>query len=198
MNLKEGNLEFDFIGATCAIKFDEKKFYRDKFNKLPGAKGVDFISLYSDEMILVEVKDCEGHETENRWRIAPNNAKVSTAAICPTDDRESLDIEVAHKVAMTIACLCGANTKMQQSENAKELEKYASFFNGDGIASGRKNLKVILFIEGDFATNSTPEKAVLKRIGDSIEKKLDWIQCKILVENSNTISGKRYKVNRSI
>jgi hypothetical protein len=42
MVLTEGKLQFTFPGEK-AIKFDDTEFYRQRFNKLSGAKGVDFI-----------------------------------------------------------------------------------------------------------------------------------------------------------
>lgn len=44
-NIKEeSGLKFQFPGKDTVIKFDDTKFYREYFNKLPEAKGVDFIS----------------------------------------------------------------------------------------------------------------------------------------------------------
>ena len=41
-NIKEeSGLKFQFPKNDIVIKFDDTKFYRDYFNKLPGAKGVD-------------------------------------------------------------------------------------------------------------------------------------------------------------
>ena len=44
MVLTEGELQFTFPGER-AIKFDDTEFYRKRFNKLTGAKGVDFICV---------------------------------------------------------------------------------------------------------------------------------------------------------
>ena len=45
-NIKEeSRLKFRFAENDTVIKFDDTKFYRDYFNKLPEAKGVDFISV---------------------------------------------------------------------------------------------------------------------------------------------------------
>ena len=45
-NIKEeSRLKFQFAENDIVIKFDDTKFYRDYFNKLPEAKGVDFISV---------------------------------------------------------------------------------------------------------------------------------------------------------
>ena len=42
--IEESRLKFAFPEKSTVVKFDDTKFYRDYFNKLPGAKGVDFIS----------------------------------------------------------------------------------------------------------------------------------------------------------
>ena len=42
---EESGLKFQFPENETVIKFDDTKFYRDYFNKLPNAKGVDFISV---------------------------------------------------------------------------------------------------------------------------------------------------------
>ena len=45
-NIKEeSRLKFQFAENDTVIKFDDTKFYRDYFNKLPEAKGVDFMML---------------------------------------------------------------------------------------------------------------------------------------------------------
>lgn len=105
MILTEGNLRFTF-SSDRAIKFDDTFFYRYSFNPMPGAKGVDFICDSNDFLLFLEVKDCLGREAENRWRIAPNNEKRnSIPSSTDKSERNSLDIEVAHKVAMTISSL---------------------------------------------------------------------------------------------
>ena len=50
-NIKEeSGLKFQFPENDTVIKFDDTKFYRDYFNKLPEAKGVDFISVNKDDI----------------------------------------------------------------------------------------------------------------------------------------------------
>lgn len=56
-NIKEeSRLKFQFAENDIVIKFDDTKFYRDYFNKLPEAKGVDFISVAKDKIAFIEVK----------------------------------------------------------------------------------------------------------------------------------------------
>ena len=56
-NIKEeSRLKFQFAENDTVIKFDDTKFYRDYFNKLPEAKGVDFMSVAKDKIAFIEVK----------------------------------------------------------------------------------------------------------------------------------------------
>lgn len=72
---------------------------------------MDFICDTDKFLLLLEVKDCAGNEADNRWRIAVNDEKVTTTlTTVNTTGRESLDNEVAYKVALTISCLLGAQT----------------------------------------------------------------------------------------
>ena len=111
-NIKEeSRLKFQFAENDTVIKFDDTKFYRDYFNKLPEAKGVDFISVAKDKIAFIEVKNCTGDEGNNRWRIAPDNRKRNTThTSVDVEGRDSLDIEMAQKTAMTIAALVGAKS----------------------------------------------------------------------------------------
>lgn len=60
-NIKEeSGLKFQFPKKDTVIKFDDTKFYRDYFNKLPEAKGVDFISVDKDKIAFIEVKTVLG------------------------------------------------------------------------------------------------------------------------------------------
>lgn len=103
MEINESNLTFSFADGTTVIKFDNTDFYRKVFNKLPGSKGVDIIADSNDMLQLIEIKNCTGHESENRWRISIDNSKLSSAPnTLEIADRDSLDIEIAKKVAATM------------------------------------------------------------------------------------------------
>ncbi len=49
---EESRLKFGFSEECTVIKFDETSFYRKFFNKLPEAKGVDFIVTDKTKNIL--------------------------------------------------------------------------------------------------------------------------------------------------
>ena len=56
--IEESRLKFKFPDKCTVIKFDDTKFYREYFNKLPEAKGVDFISVGKNKIAFIEVKNC--------------------------------------------------------------------------------------------------------------------------------------------
>lgn len=186
MKMTESGIEFEFAEGISAEKFDDTNFYRNSFNKLPNSKGVDFIAKNSNTLVFIEVKNCTGNESENRWRIAPNNRKLhTTQTTVNTEGRESLDIEISKKIAMTLACLCGANSKPNY-QNGDQLKPYFDILKDSNLSSGKIKLKVILFLEGDFSTGTRTEKIIMKDLQDSIKSKLSWLNCHVLVENINT------------
>ena len=122
MNIEESNLTFVFPKDIIVSKFDDGRFYRKSFGKMPGGKGVDIIADSGDMLQLIEIKNCKGHEQENRWRTSVDNSKVTSApATLDVKDRDSLDIEVAKKVASTIAC------RGQKLRSLTQQESFLSF-----------------------------------------------------------------------
>ena len=75
---QEIGLKFVFPEENTVIKFDDTRFYRECFNKMPGSKGVDFISTNKNQIAFIEVKNCTGDEGNCRWRITPDNRKRET------------------------------------------------------------------------------------------------------------------------
>lgn len=184
MKIEESGIVFDFEDHLVVDKFDESGYYQKYFKKLPGGKGVDFILKSEDTLMLIEVKNCAGHEGENRWRISPDNCKRDrTATMVKTEDRDSLDIEIPKKVAMTLACLSGAHSQPQFQTHSKVLKKYSDFIMTNNLALGINKIKVVLFLEGDFASNARPQKAILTNLAKKIKEKLPWLNCKVFVEN---------------
>ena len=134
MEIKEKSLSFLFSSASHAIKFDDTAFYRKRFNNLPSAKGVDIIATSAQWVQLIEIKDCRGHESENRWKTAINNSSIGLAPNnIDGDHKNSFDIEVAKKVSSTLACLYGAWTKKEQMDITSELLPCWTNLNDDSI-----------------------------------------------------------------
>ena len=184
-NIKEeSRLKFQFAENDTVIKF-----YRDYFNKLPEAKGVDFISVAKDKIAFIEVKNCTGDEGNNRWRIVPDNRKHNTThTSVNVEGRDSLDIEIAQKTAMTIAALVGAKSFGNTKECLNELKEYIQFLSGDSFSN------VILFLEGDFGTKTRTKKMIMKELQDSMNKKLRWINCRVSVVDSDTYDPRIFQI----
>ena len=198
MAIEESNLTFEFDLGTQAIKFDERIFYRQFFNKMPGSKGVDILANSKDIIQFIEIKNCTGHEAENMWRTSVNNSNLKAAPRdLDVEDRDSLDIEVAKKVASTITCLLGAWTKSGRSEKAAELLEYWRGIVDQRIVKEKKQILITLFLEGDFASKaprSRNKKIIMKRLQESINSKLSWLNCKVMVVDTDTYKEKYFKV----
>lgn len=199
MVIEESNLKFEFGEGVEVIKFDDTDFYRKEFNKLPEGKGVDIIACSSDCIQLIEIKNCLGHEAENMWRTSVDNSKISSAPReLNVDNRDSLDIEVVRKVAATILCLYGAWTKSERTEKASELTAYWKYLNDIKLIKDRKQLLVVLFLEGNFnqrGSQSRSKKMIMQRIQTSINSKLTWLNCRVSVVDSNTYNKRCFQVS---
>ena len=192
---EESGLKFLFPQNDTVVKFDDTKFYRDYFNKLPEAKGVDFISVDKDKIAFIEVKNCTGDESNCRWRIAPNNQKKDTThTVVNVEGRDSLDIEVAQKTAMTVAALTGAKSFGDTKECLEELKEYIQFLSSDRFSDDSKKKYVILFLEGDFGSRTRSKKMIMKELQDSMNKKLHWINCRVSVVDSDTYNPKIFRI----
>ena len=193
--IEESRLKFAFPDKSKVIKFDDTEFYRDYFNKLPEAKGVDFIAVDKDQIAFIEVKNCVGDEANCRWRIAPDNKKKNTThTLVNVEGRDSLDIEVAQKMTMTIAALLGAKSLGDRKECVKELEAFSKFITNDSFSNNRKKKYVILFLEGDFGSITRFKKTIMRELQNSMERKLGWIDCRVSVVDSSTYNSKIFHI----
>ena len=192
---EESGLKFLFPQNDTVVKFDDTKFYRDYFNKLPEAKGVDFISVDKDKIAFIEVKNCTRDESNCRWRIAPNNQKKNTThTVVNVEGRDSLDIEVAQKTAMTVAALTGAKSFGDTKDCLEELKEYIQFLSSDRFSDDSKKKYVILFLEGDFGSRTRSKKMIMKELQDSMNKKLQWINCRVSVVDSDTYNPQIFRI----
>lgn len=95
MIVSESDIEFTFGEqyGNFVLKYDDTPYYTERFNAQPGTKAMDFIAVSDKHYVLIEVKNCIGDESGNRWRIAPNNQKRDTAGAGGRDvsERDSLD-----------------------------------------------------------------------------------------------------------
>ena len=196
MVLEESNMQFEFPDSLTAVKFDEESFYRNSFNKFPESKGVDFITDGNEFIAFIEVKNCRGHEGDNRWRIAPNNLKRDTVHVShDVKQRDSLDIEVAQKVAMTLAALCGAYSFGDRKDSLGKLGKIAASISEDKFAKTEKKKLIILVLEGDFGTHTRPKTVIMSELQRNIMSKLQWLDCRVSVVDSDTYWEKVFRID---
>ena len=75
--IPEGNLIFNFTNVDFAEKYDDWSYYRNRFTSAAGSSSaVDFVvSINSDELWLIEVKDFRKHKREKRIDLADEIAK---------------------------------------------------------------------------------------------------------------------------
>lgn len=197
MTIDESRLRFCFEDKAKALKYDESSFYRRYVNQLPSAKGVDFISIQEGRLIFTEVKNFKDYEFENMWRIWPDNKRRNSSyTAASTVGRDSLDVEISEKVAMTIGGLIGAYTKTAGCEAAEALSHYAEVLISSAVKAGSRQLLIILFLEGDFGCETRPKKVIMRELERSIKKKLSWLNCLVSVVDSDTYQKKIFQVER--
>ena len=183
MDINESRLTFRF--SDRALKFDDTHYYRSYFNAFPQSKGVDVISGGDTYGLLLEIKNFSDDEPNQVWRLYPDNQKLDRAPP-GTTVHSSLDIECAQKVAMTLACLWGAETAGTSRPKAEELLPFAEMLRGRAFARDRKRLLVVLFLEGQFKGHTRTKKMMMLALEQSLRKKLQWLKCRVSVVDSAT------------
>lgn len=207
--INDKNLDIRFMSLyrdedTNELRYEMKKHYliwntmqlcRNYFNKFPSSKGVDFLSDTDEYFVFTEVKNCKGDEGNCNWRIHPNNSKVSTSSTSvKVEGRDSLDIEVVQKVAMTLSALAGVGTFGDNKKASKELLDFAEEAFSEEFSSDKKKILVLLFLEGDFGSASKSKKKIMKDLQDSMKAKLRWLKCRVSVVDSDTYNDKVFRI----
>lgn len=192
---EESGLKFGFPDDSKVIKFDDTTFYRKDFNALPDSKGVDFVAAGKNVISFIEVKNCTGDEGNCRWRIFPNNQKRETShTTVNVEGRESLDIEVPQKVAMSLASLMGAKSFEKTKESVKELEEIQKVIFSEDFADDKMKKYVILFLEGDFGGHTRSKKMIMSELQRSMNTKMRWFNCRVSVVDSDTYDKKIFQL----
>lgn len=192
---EESRLKFAFPDGSKVIKFDDTIFYRKFFNSLPDSKGVDFIVTENDSISFIEVKNCLGDEGNCRWRIFPNNQKKTTTHTkVDVEGRNSLDIEVPQKVAMTLAALFGAGSFGKNKPSLEGMEEIIKDLFSEDFLGNKKNKYVILFLEGDFGGHTRTKKMIMSELQRSMNAKMKWMNCKISVVDSSTYDKRIFQI----
>ena len=97
-------------------------------------------------------------------------------------------------MAMTIAALVGAKSFGDTKECLKELEAFIQFVSKDTFSDDSKKKYVILFLEGDFGGKTRTKKMIMKALQDSMNKKLQWINCRVSVVDSDTYDSRMFRI----
>ena len=118
----------------------------------------------------------------------------TTHTVVNVEGRDSLDIEVAQKTAMTVAALTGAKSFGDTKDCLEELKEYIQFLSSDRFSDDSKKKYVILCLEGDFGSRTRSKKMIMKELQDSMNKKLQWINCKVSVVDSDTYNPKIFRI----
>lgn len=194
---RESNIDFIFPNDCEVIKFDNSQYYLNSFSRMPGGKGVDFIVNTKDYILLIEVKNCTGHEQENRHKtMAAGIKQTAAAADAVFAAADNFDSEIPIKVAMSLSCLMGAHIKHSFSQNALELEPYFQAVSSEDVCAQKKGIIVILVLEGDFENRTRSKEMIMQRIQSSIHAKLKWLACKkVYVVDTNTYNGRYFSMS---
>lgn len=192
---EESRLKFAFSDDSKVIKFDDTPYYRKFFNALPDSKGVDFISITDNSVTFIEVKNCSGDERNCRWRIYPNNQKRDTShTTVDVEGRDSLDIEVPQKVAMTLAALVGAESFGNNKSFLEDMKEILNNLFSGALSDVSKKKYVILFLEGDFGCHTRNKKMVMSALQTSMNTKMRWLNCKVSVVDSDTYDKRIFQI----
>ena len=95
---------------------------------------------------------------------------------------------------MTIAALNGAKSFEKRKECVTELNPFYKFITNDSIADDEKKKYVILFLEGDFGSKTWSKRMIMKSLQDSMNKKLQWINCRVSVVDSDTYDSRIFQI----
>lgn len=199
MTVSESKIEFVFDAkySNQVLKYDDSAYYKDMFEKQPGAKAVDFIAVSPKRYVMIEVKNCVGDEAGNRWRITPDNRKVQTASPADRDvsNRESLDIEVARKTAMTIAGMVGVFSNPTPKAKCSTCAPYAEALCHAAIHTEERKIVVILVFDGDFGCATRNDKMIRRELRQKLQQKLQWLNAVVLVTDSEHLCEARIGIS---
>ena len=195
MIISESGIRFEFSDDYTVLKYDDTDFHKLLYNTLSGTKAVDFLAANGNAFLFIEVKNCVGNEADNRWRIAVNNSKRDTI---PTGhdvvDRDSFDIEIPQKVAMSIAALVGAYTRPTPHRYSDTCMPVAEKLCSEDIRTedthaAKRRIYIILVLEGSFGNGlkTNTERMVRDRIARSMKNKLKWLNCTVQVISAHEL-----------
>lgn len=185
MVIQENRLEFSFRDGTQAIKYDDTPFYRQRYERLPGAKGVDILAVSPTVFYIIEVKDCsDTAQNQDKWR----------RSFSQELGMNTLAEEIALKVAHTCAALVGVKTFGERCAAGEVLQPMANSLTNNDIPQLKKRLLVLLYLEGDFSCQTRPNEEIYRGIRDRIARKLKWLNCYVDVVSTSTHKAMDFSV----
>lgn len=191
MIIQEGNQSFSFEDKTTVCKFDGTDYYKRFSDDLYGGKGVDIIAKNDKKLMFIEIKDFREDQALNSWRWHVADSEKDKAE--RGENKHSLDIEVAQKVVMTIACLYGIWTRTSKIEEIDNIIlTFCKSLNSKKVLNDKLTILIILQVEGIKASHTRSEKTIMNELQRSLKKYLNWMKCKIVVQNSNEANENGY------
>ena len=128
---------------------------------------------------------------ENFSKQSKKNTSHTTVDV---DGRESLDIEVPKKVAMTLAALVGAESFGENKSSLDELKEIVKDILSGALADDSKKKYVILFLEGNFGGKTRTKKMIMSELQRSMNVKMRWLNCKVSVVDSDTYDKRLFQI----
>ena len=172
----ESNIDFKFDDKFTAIKFDDTRLYNKFKDNISNGKGVDFIAYSNDKIILMEVKNCLGHESDNKWRIKLGTKKNTDGTI-----EDCFDLEVAKKVSCTLSCLTGAGT-FDEHNRDDEQEQFTKIMKM--LIDHNHQIEIVLFLEGNFESRVSSKKTIMgeiqKRLKNHFKGWFNYTNCRVI------------------
>ena len=89
---------------------------------------------------------------------------------------------------------------MTRDKKAAELVEFWKGIIDQKILNDKKQILVVLFLEGDFVSNapkSRNKKMIMRRLQESINVKLSWLNCRVMVVDSDTYKEKWFNLKQS-
>jgi hypothetical protein len=190
----EKSLHFVFPEDCEAIKFDDTHYYRNRFAG-NNHKALDILAVQDNSHFWIEIKDCEGYEDFNEYRLSPNESKeleltrnwIKTQAphlhktIKVSRKKPFIVDEVIEKLRDTLVCL-----NFAKYENEPDLLPYANWFESKNPPT------VILFLTWDI----DDFKRIAKFLTQKLNTALQPYGLEGFVVNEYAKTGLNYSVSR--
>lgn len=173
MRFEESGLFFAFSDAWEVRPFDDHEYYR--WVSGLGVRGVDFVGIYQDKLVLLEVK--------NYRRRAGMGASDAFQAV--RDNPEAFAEKMSEKVSGSIRCMRAVNSSYQRRwwfswfERLPDRWKRRSprsyfWYTVAEMTHDTSNCIFILWLEADTNTQATEQK-LQQRLREILKEKVKQV-----------------------